>query len=153
MGLVLAGRGVEVFAVDVNPERLSFAAELGLHPLGADDRPQFDLVVDTVGSPASTERAFQHLEIGGSLLILGLDDGPLGLTAKTVVRRQATVRGSLTYDHPGDFERTLALLRAGGLRPGRIVGAEFSLDEAPAAFTRAAASAGKTWIRVGAGRS
>jgi alcohol dehydrogenase/L-iditol 2-dehydrogenase len=148
MGLVLAGRDVEVYGSDVNAERLGFAADLGIRPLATDAERRFDLVVDTVGSPISAERALEHLEVGGSLLVLGLDDGPLGLTAQTLVRRQVTLRGSLTYDHPGDFERTLALLARSELRPGRIVGAEFGLDDAPTAFARASLAAGKTWIRV-----
>jgi alcohol dehydrogenase/L-iditol 2-dehydrogenase len=148
MGLVLAGRDVEVYGSDVNAERLGFAADLGIRPLATDAERRFDLVVDTVGSPISAERALEHLEVGGSLLVLGLDDGPLGLTAQTLVRRQVTLRGSLTYDHPGDFERTLALLARSELRPGRIVGAEFGLDDAPTAFARAPLAAGKTWIRV-----
>ena len=73
----------------------------------------FPLVVDTVGAPASMKTALEHLEVGGSILVLGLDSRPLQLTAQALVRRQATIRGSLTYDHPGDFEATVALVADG----------------------------------------
>ncbi len=38
-----------------------------------------------------------------TILVLGLDERPLGLSARTLVRRQLELRGSLTYDHPVDF--------------------------------------------------
>ena len=59
-----------------------------------------------------------------------------------------TVRGSLTYDHPGDFQSTVALVQEGRLQPGRIVTDEFALEDVQIAFERSATTAGKTWIRV-----
>jgi alcohol dehydrogenase/L-iditol 2-dehydrogenase len=110
--------------------------------------PRFDLVVDTVGSPASVRVAMRGLEVGGTLLFLGLDDGPLELTAQGIVRRQMVLRGSLTYDHPTDFQASITLI-AGGFRPGRVVSDVYSLADANLAFERSRSAVGKTWIRVG----
>lgn len=151
MSVALLQRGVSVHGFDVNLDRVAFAERLGVQPTDADEHgPRFDLVVDTVGSPASVEVAVRGLQVGGTLLFLGLDDRPLHLTAQTVVRRQMVLRGSLTYDHPTDFEASVALVE-GGFNPGRIVSDDYALDAAQLAFERSGSAVGKTWIRVGAG--
>ena len=151
MSVTLLERGVTVHGYDVNPARIAFARGLGVRPAAIGQQgPRFDLVVDTVGSPASVEVAVSGLQVGGTLLFLGLDDRPLPLTAQGVVRRQMVLRGSLTYDHPTDFEASVALID-GGFNPGRIVSDEYSLAEAQRAFERSGSATGKTWIRVGNG--
>jgi 2-desacetyl-2-hydroxyethyl bacteriochlorophyllide A dehydrogenase len=148
MTQALLERGATVSVSDVNDDRVAFAEMLGARSLGHDHVP-FELVVDTVGSPATVEAALGHLAVGGAILILGLDSRPLSITAQALVRRQARVIGSLTYDHPADFESTVALVNEGRLAPGRVVTDEYALDDAQAAFERSPAAAGKTWIRIG----
>ena len=59
-----------------------------------------------------------HSAPAGTILVLGLDDRPLGLSARTLVRRQLELRGSLTYDHPVDFRHTIELVSSAKLDPG-----------------------------------
>ena len=74
---------------------------------------------------------------------------PFELSAQTLVRRQLVLRGSLTYDHPGDFRATVARVRAGGDPPGdESITDEYPLDDAQRAFEASASARGKTWIRV-----
>jgi alcohol dehydrogenase/L-iditol 2-dehydrogenase len=149
MTLVLVERGVEVHVRDVNQARVALAAGLGAVVASTDDDgPRFELVVDTVGSPASTEVSLARVEVGGTILLLGLDSRPLEFTAQTLVRRQALLRGSLTYDHPSDFEAAVHLVTEGRFRPGRIVTEKYPLADAQTAFDRSASAPGKTWIRV-----
>jgi alcohol dehydrogenase/L-iditol 2-dehydrogenase len=149
MTLVLVERGVEVHVRDVNQARVALAAGLGAVVASTDDDgPRFELVVDTVGSPASTEVSLARVEVGGTILLLGLDSRPLEFTAQTLVRRQALLRGSLTYDHPSDFEAAVHLVAEGRFRPGRIVTEKYPLADAQTAFDRSASAPGKTWIRV-----
>jgi alcohol dehydrogenase/L-iditol 2-dehydrogenase len=147
MLLALMERGVEVYAQDVNPDRVAFAVELGAVPAATNDARQFHLVVDTVGSPSSMTVALDRVE-GGTLLCLGLDSRPLGLSAQTLVRRQLTLRGSLTYDHPTDFEEVTALIAEGRFSPGRIITDEYRLEDAQLAFETSGSARGKTWIRI-----
>jgi alcohol dehydrogenase/L-iditol 2-dehydrogenase len=70
------------------------------------------------------------------------------VTAQTIVRRQLVIRGSLTYDHPGDFETAIALIGDKGFSPGRTVSTEYALEDVQAAFDRSGTAVGKTWIRV-----
>jgi alcohol dehydrogenase/L-iditol 2-dehydrogenase len=85
---------------------------------------------------------------GATILVLGLDDRPLGLAARTLVRRQLELRGSLTYDHPTDFSHTIGLMIRAQLDPGRIVAHEFPLDDVQQAFDMAPHLPGKTWVNV-----
>jgi len=149
MCLSLIGRGTPVIAHDVNPGRLAMAASLGARVLDADTRADVELVVDTVGLPATAALALRHAAIGASILFLGLDATPFELTAQDLVRRQLVLRGSLTYDHPGDFAATVARVRSGDMLPGRVITDEYPLDDAARAFEASASAPGKTWIRVG----
>jgi threonine dehydrogenase-like Zn-dependent dehydrogenase len=147
MSLALQERGVEVYAEDVNPERVALAATLGSLPT-AGDRRRHHLVIDTVGSPTSMAVALDRCEVGGTLLLLGLDSRPLALTAQTLVRQQVTLQGSLTYDHPDDFEAAISTVSEGRLAPGRIVTDEYPLEQAQLAFEQSGSARGKTWIRI-----
>lgn len=149
MSLALLDRSVAVHVRDVNRDRVAFAVQLGATAAAPDqDERRFDLVVDTVGSPASVEVALGSLDVGGTLLLLGLDNRPLAVTAQTLVRRQAVVRGSLTYDHPADFEAAIRIVAERRFAPGRIVSDEFPLADAQRAFDRSPSASGKTWIRI-----
>jgi 2-desacetyl-2-hydroxyethyl bacteriochlorophyllide A dehydrogenase len=147
--LSLVARGTAVLVHDVNPARVALAISLGARALDPDDAAvSVDLVVDTVGMAASVDVALRHLSIGGTLLVLSLDATPFELSAQTLVRRQLVVRGSLTYDHPGDFEATVGHVRSGAISPGRVITDEYPLDETRQAFERSRSAGGKTWIRV-----
>ena len=148
MSLALLDRNIDVRVHDVNPERVANAIRLGATAASVDEEQRFDLVVDTVGSPGTAEVALASLDVGGTLLLLGLDNHPWEVTAQTVVRRQAVVRGSLTYDHPADFETAIRIVADEGFGPGRIVSDEYPLADAQAAFLHSPSSAGKTWIRI-----
>ena len=152
MCLALQRRGAEVVVSDIDPERTAFAVGLGAVALdhrGSDRR--FDLIVDTAGTPPAVELAFARAEVGATIVELSLEGRPFELTAQSLVRRQVTLQGSLTYDHPLDFAESVSRLADESSRAGRIVTDEFSLDEAQNAFERAPLAPGKTWIRVAAG--
>ena len=146
MALTLLHDDTSVYVSDINQKRVEFATELGARSVP--DDASFDLVVDTVGVPSSMSLAVEHVSVGGSILCLGLDSRPLQLTSQVLVRSQISVQGSLTYDHPDDFEATLSLVAAGHFQPGRIVTDEYELEEAQKAFDRSGDARGKTWINV-----
>jgi alcohol dehydrogenase/L-iditol 2-dehydrogenase len=147
MSLALIERGVSAYVHDVNLDRVAFAAELGAFPVAAEG-DRFSLVVDTVGSPGAMAVSLDRAQVGGTVLCLGLDSRPFDLTAQRLVRQQLTIQGSLTYDHPDDFEASIAMITEGRFSPERVVTDEYALDEAHLAFERASFSRGKTWIRV-----
>jgi alcohol dehydrogenase/L-iditol 2-dehydrogenase len=146
MCLSLINRGVAVYTHDINEHRVEFAAELGARPIV--EGVKFDLVIDTVGSPASLDTSIDNIASSGSVIVLGLDSRPMGLTSQTLVRSQVTLQGSLTYDHPIDFAETLEDLAAGRIQPGLIVTDEYPLEETQAAFENSGSARGKTWVNV-----
>lgn len=149
MCLALLRRDVAVYIADVNHDRVAFATELGAAALDKiDPERRFDLVVETAGAPEAIALAVERVEFGGTIIEIGLESRPFELSAKTIVRRQLQLRGSLTYDHPRDFATSVALLDQGAVAPGRIVTDEYPLAEAQAAFEGFPAARGKTWIRV-----
>ena len=107
-----------------------------------------DLVVDTVGTPASVEVALANVGTGGTVLVLGLDATPFEISAQVLVRRQLVLRGSLTYDHPADFRSTVARVQDGQISPGRVISEEYPLEDVQRAFESSGSAGGKTWIRV-----
>ncbi len=144
--LALVRQGVVPHVLEPHPGRLELAEELGAKAATADDL-DFDLVFETSGSPAAFAESVRRAAVGGSIVLIGMSADPLMLTAQTVVSRQLTVRGSLIYDHPGDFAATMGF-PADGLRPGRVLQACYPLAEAGAAFRAARQVPGKTWVRV-----
>jgi alcohol dehydrogenase/L-iditol 2-dehydrogenase len=149
MTLSLLDRGADVHVHDVSVARLAFARALGARPLEDAGALEADLVVDTVGTAPAMATAVRHAGIGATILVLGLAGTPFELTAQTLVRRQLTLRGSLTYDHPGDFATTVDRVRGGQISPGRVLSDEFPLDDAGRAFATSPTAAGKAWIRIG----
>jgi threonine dehydrogenase-like Zn-dependent dehydrogenase len=148
MCLALARRGVEVHALDLNPDRVAVATTLGAREFSGEAGRRFDLVVDSVGTPASMRTALDHSGTGGTLLVLGIDSRPVEISSAMLVRRQLVLRGSLTYDHPADFRSVIDLVETSHLAPGRIVTDEYPLADVQRAFESAGSARGKTWVRI-----
>jgi len=144
--IALAGQGAEPYVLEPHPGRLKLAHELGARPT-TDDDLDFGLVFETSGAPAALAEATRRTAAAGTVIMIGMSGQPLPLTTRDLVTRQLTLRGSLIYDHPGDFAATIrSPVRS--LRPGRVLRARYPLAEARAAFESAREVPGKTWIQV-----
>jgi threonine dehydrogenase-like Zn-dependent dehydrogenase len=151
MCLALLRRGVDVHAFDLNLDRVAFATSLGARPASPDkDDLRFDLVIDSAGTPESMGTALDRIDAWGTLLVLGIDSRPFEISSAVLVRRQLTLRGSLTYDHPADFRRVIDLVQDAQVSPGRVIADEYPLADVQRAFDSSASSRGKSWIRVSA---
>jgi alcohol dehydrogenase/L-iditol 2-dehydrogenase len=149
MALALARRGLEVHVTDIDVGRVAFATRhLGVRALAADDDRRFELICDTTGNPDAVAEAVRLSRVGATIIELGLGSRTFELSADTLVRRQLVLRGSLTYDHPEDFRRAITSVQERLVSPGQVIGAEWPLAEAQAAFEASQGAPGKTWIRV-----
>ena len=142
--LALAAHGVTPHVLEPDDGRLELAVSLGAKAAGRDDAG-FDTIFETSGAEAALGEAVSRAAHGAVVVLIGLGGQATRVDTRLVVRRQLTLRGSLIYDHPGDFAATLSSAVAS---PERLLRASFPLAEAPEAFRAARDVAGKTWIKM-----
>jgi threonine dehydrogenase-like Zn-dependent dehydrogenase len=142
--LALTARGVTPHVLEPNDGRLQLAVSLGAKAAGPDDTG-FQTIFETSGAEPALDEAIRRAAPGADVVLIGLGSQATRVDTPTVVRRQLVLRGSLIYDHPGDFRATLA---AAIPAPERILRAAYPLHGAPQAFRAAFETPGKTWIRV-----
>jgi threonine dehydrogenase-like Zn-dependent dehydrogenase len=136
--------GCEVAVIEPQPGRLELAESLGARPaVGTEHYP---FVFETSGTSAGVRKALDLVQAGGTVILIGIPHQDVPIPIGGLVRRQVHVIGSLIYDHPGGFERTLKLLAARETTPSRILGTPFPFAAASEALSAAATFAGKSWI-------
>ncbi len=136
--------GATVSVIEPQPARLALAEQLGAR--SARPEEEFPLVFETSGSGDGVLSALRLVAPGGTVILIGIPHGEIPVPVASLVRRQVHVLGSLIYDHPGGFQRTLELLSGRETNPGRILGEPFGLTDAQEALSSAASFAGKSWI-------
>jgi threonine dehydrogenase-like Zn-dependent dehydrogenase len=140
----LAARGITPYVLEPRAGRRELAVSLGARAAGADDAG-FEVVFETSGADAALTEAITRAAPGATVMLIGLGGEATAVNIGLVVRRQLTLRGSLIYDHPGDFVATIeSPVRA----PGRVLRASYPLERASEAFRAASEVPGKTWIRL-----
>jgi alcohol dehydrogenase, propanol-preferring len=133
--------GASVVAVDVNPERLETARELGAEHVvhaGEEDAAAAiqrlggaDAAISTAVSPAAFEQAIGSLARGGTLVCVGLPaDNAMRVPIFETVLQGLTIRGSIVGTHR-DLEEVFELHRRGLTR---VQQAEVALDDVNAAI-------------------
>jgi Zn-dependent alcohol dehydrogenase len=150
LGAAVAGVGT-IIAVDVVPAKLELARELGATvavPAGADVVAAVreatgggaDHAIETVGSAAVLEQAYQATRRGGSTVTVGLPipQQMLSIPAVSLVAQERVLRGSyLGSCVPArDIPRFIALHQAGRLPVERMITHRLALDDVNAGFDR-----------------
>lgn len=149
MGARLAGAN-PIVVVDVDPEKLTLAAQLGAtHTIDATDGDTVEQVlalapdgmtwaIEAVGRAATLQQAFDCLAPAGTLVAVGL--GRVGETfvipVNTLVQRQKRVIGSL-YGSANpliDLPKIFDLYLAGRLPLDALIGASYSLEQVNEAY-------------------
>src|SRR6266540_3086752 len=128
-------QGMRVFAHDKLERKLDMAKQLGAQTEESTDIPGLwrDKGVTTVfecaGAASTVELALNAVPRGGQIILLGLSTARAGFTPLKLVREEIRVSGSIIYDHPADFARTIALVENKVLSPGKIVTDTFPLAQ------------------------
>ncbi len=144
----------EVLVQDVSDVRLDVARKMGATLAanaateeGGTEARRFakdglDLVLDASGSRAARQSAFDLCRPGGLVLLLGMSQERSEIDFVTSIRKEHRVAMSFAYT-PIDFERSLALLKAGeiDLTPWTV---EMKLEEGQDAFDRMTSAPGET---------
>lgn len=142
--LSLLAIGAEPFVTEPHAGRLAMAERLGASRAELAG-PAFPHVFETAGAPAAFATALQAVASTGTVTLIGLTHEPVTLSTSDVVRRGLTLKGSIIYDHPGDFVQTRDAVQ-GGLRPEQAVLAGIEPARAAEAFAAARTVPGKSWI-------
>ena len=139
--------GARVIGVDVNPDRLALARELGAaHTIDAGEvdvagsvreltkGKGVDLAMECVGSDTVLRYALDSSASFGHLALVGEHHGSDARIepSRHFIGRELTMTGTRYY-HLSDYDAILQLIED-GLRPERTVTHRFPLSEAPAAF-------------------
>ena len=149
MLLQLAARGGarSVDVVDLNPEKLSRAADLGCSRTSGSaaelDCPEgWDVVVDATGSAAAIGDGLSRVADGGTFLQFGVSrpDVTVPFSPYDVYRREITITGSMAVLH--SFARAVDLLAAGFLDPAAFITTRVPLQDYRAALEGFRAGAG-----------
>lgn len=153
----LAAGAAEVVGVDVVPEKLELARELGAHDAfsageGCVDavreatRGGADRVIETVGSAEVLADAYAATGRGGTTVTVGLPDPSrlLSIPAVSLVAEERTLRGSYlgTCVPALDLPRFIGLHRAGRLPVDRLLSGTLALEEVNEGFDRLAEGEG-----------
>ncbi|HEX3789507.1 MAG TPA: zinc-dependent alcohol dehydrogenase family protein [Pseudonocardiaceae bacterium] len=151
MMLQLAKRvgAASVDVVDLNPERLKTAQQLGCTATGStpdeiDDRPYgWDLVVDATGNAKAIQDGLGRVGKGGTFLQFGVAD----YAARAVIEpyriynQEITITGSMAVLN--SYQRAAELFAAGVLDPDVFISDRFPLADYPRALDTFKAGIGR----------
>jgi len=140
----LAANGITPYVLEPRAGRRELAVSLGARAAKPDDTG-FGVVFETSGADAALTEAVIRAAPGATVVLIGLGGEATAVNTGLLVRHQLTLRGSLIYDHPGDFA---AAITSPVRSPGRVLRASYPLEQASEAFRAASEVPGKTWIRL-----
>lgn len=134
-------QGIRVLAHDKMHNKMIMAEELGALVQQVSDiselwrNEEVKSVFECAGAVTTVELALNSAPRGSQVILLGLSTGQASFTPLRFVREGLKVSGSITYDHPDDFARTIALIEKKVLSPSKIISNFFQFKEIGNAFT------------------
>jgi len=150
--------GATVIAVDINPERLALARELGASEIfdpSSTDRPDkaikkltgggVDVAFEAIGKPDTIGFAFNTLRRGGRLCIIGFSTKPVELAASKIMFYELEVIGSLGCGC-GEYPEIIELVQQGRIKLDPIVSGTIPLDDINAGFDKMRRGEGIRWV-------
>ncbi|MCE0765067.1 alcohol dehydrogenase catalytic domain-containing protein [Pseudonocardia kujensis] len=112
--------GADVFAIDVDDDRIALARRLGATalssgPLGGRQGStaqarSFDVVFETSGTPQGLSAAVELCDRGGRLVLVGIQAPGVGVEARDIALGELDVRGSVSLDPSRDLPEALRVL-------------------------------------------
>jgi threonine dehydrogenase-like Zn-dependent dehydrogenase len=128
-------QGMRVFAHDKLENKIEMARQLGAQVNQSADISELwrhegvTSIFECAGASATVELALNAVPRGGQVILLGLSSSLASFTPLKFVREELRVSGSIIYDHPIDFARTIALVEKKVLSPKKIVSHIFPFIE------------------------
>ncbi|MGW0738070.1 zinc-dependent alcohol dehydrogenase family protein [Streptomyces sp. NPDC002851] len=155
MMLELAKRtgAARVDVVDLNPERLATARQLGVSAAATSadelDRPEgWDIVVDATGNARAIQDGLGRVAKAGTFLQFGVADYAtrVEIDPYRIYNQEITITGSMAVLH--SFERAAELFASGALDPDVFISDRMPLGQYPEALERFASGVGRKTVVV-----
>ncbi|WP_306322520.1 MULTISPECIES: zinc-dependent alcohol dehydrogenase family protein [unclassified Streptomyces] len=155
MMLELAKRtgAASVDVVDLNPDRLATARQLGVSASAAGpdelDRPTgWDVVIDATGNAAAIQDGLGRVSKAGTFLQFGVADYATRVTIDPyrIYNQEITITGSMAVLH--SYERAAELFAGGVLDPSVFISDRLPLDQYPQALDQFASGVGRKIVVV-----
>lgn len=138
MGLIMAqlaprAGAASVTVVDLNPDRLATATELGFDRTytSADEaeRQQWDVVIDCTGNIAAIEDGLTRVKAGGTFQNFGVApaEAHANYSPFKVYRNEVTINGTMAVLN--SFGRAVEMFESGAINPGPMISHSFTLDD------------------------
>ncbi|HEX7308734.1 zinc-dependent alcohol dehydrogenase family protein [Lentzea sp.] len=146
LGKLTGASSIEV--VDLNPERLETAKQLGVTAVAATpdelDRPQgWDVVIDATGNEKAIQDGLGRVAKGGTFLQFGVSDYSARVTIEPykIYNQEITITGSMAVLR--SFERAADLFATGVLDPEIFISDRVPLDDYAGALDQFKAGKGR----------
>ncbi|MEK4628254.1 MAG: alcohol dehydrogenase catalytic domain-containing protein [Solibacillus sp.] len=94
---------------------------------------KFDLVIECAGVKSSVEQAFDIVKPGGEIILIGLTPEATMPVTK-LVRSEVTIYGSIIYDFPEDFEKSVEVLSDPNMKVDHIISKIYPLKDFKKAY-------------------
>lgn len=95
-----------------------------------------DIVFDCVAIQSTVDQAIGMAVKGGTVVVVGVPEGPVTVPLPILQDLQVTLRGSATY-LAEDYSTSMRMIVTGAVRPQDIITLVMSLDDVTAAFAAA----------------
>jgi threonine dehydrogenase-like Zn-dependent dehydrogenase len=139
---VAIAHGNRVVVLEPNPARraaaLAAGAQQASQATNADEVRIFfeqagvEIIFECAGTATTTQLCLDAAPAGSLIMLVGLSTKDVSFNPLRFVRQEMEVRGSLIYEHPVDFARTIDLVASGKLTPGATAGQPQPLESVPA---------------------
>lgn len=135
-----------------DPFKRELAVDLGAHeavePGTLPDDRRFTSVIDVVAATPTLNEACTRVFAGGTVLVMGVPSGPREIPLPPMQRFERDLISSGMYI-PRDFDVAIGWLADGSFQTDRLVSDIYPINQAPAAYVRAAeADSIKTLIHL-----
>lgn len=128
-------QGIRVLAHDKVESKLDMARKLGAQVDKTNDISELwqdegvTSVFECAGVTSTVELAMGAVPRGGQVVLVGLSSSKASFVPLNFVREGLRVSGSIIYDHPTDFARTIALVGDEILSPKSIISHTLPFEE------------------------
>lgn len=132
--------GAQVTAIDINEKKLEKVGKefAGVKTALPDDVPEaaFNIVIEAAGVRSSAEQTLKIVKPGGTIVYIGLAPEAT-FSVMQIVRKEITLKGSIIYNFPDDFEKCVEYLSDEDFNIKPVVSNVFALKDYEKAYSDA----------------